>query len=125
MCSQSRNERTIVEVYIQEKPMKTDNSSSDTAAARPGSKSISSRTPSVVFALAVSACAIYAAANGPILYSTAQHLRTEQLQQENKAFCEKFNMPPGSEGFQTCVVYLSEVRRLHGDRVAAAAAGMP
>ena len=27
--------------------------------------------------------------------------------------------------FQTCVVYLSEVRRLHRDRVAAEAAGLP
>jgi hypothetical protein len=105
--------------------MKTDISSSDNAAARPSSKSIYSRTPSVVFALAVSSCAVYAAANGPILWSTAQHIKTEQLQQEDRIFCEKFNMPPGSESFRTCVVYLSEVRRLHGDRVAAEAAGVP
>src|SRR3981189_1130446 len=105
--------------------MKTDIASSDNAAAWPSSKSSSSRITSVVFALAVGACAIYAAANGPILYSTAQHLKTEQLQQEDRIFCEKFNMPPGSESFPTCVVYLSEVRRLHGDRVAAEAAGVP
>jgi hypothetical protein len=78
-----------------------------------------------VFALAVSACAVYAAANGPILWSTAQQLKIEQLQLEDRIFCEKFKMPPGSEGFQTCVVHLSEVRRLHGDRVAAEAAGIP
>jgi hypothetical protein len=105
--------------------MKTDISSSDNAAVRPSLKSFSSRIPSIVFALAVSACAIYAAANGPTLYSTAQHLKTEQLQQEDRIFCGKFNMPPGSESFRTCVVYLSEVRRLHGDRVAAETAGVP
>ena len=104
--------------------MKTDISSSDNAAVRPSLKSFSSRIPSIVFALAVSACAIYAAANGPILWSAAQHLKTEQLQQEDRMFCEKFHMPPGSEGFATCVIYLSEVRRLHGDRVAAEAAGV-
>lgn len=105
--------------------MKTDTSSSDSAAVGPSLKSFSSRIPSIVFALAVSVCAIYAAANGPILYSTAQHLKTEQLQQEDRIFCGKFNMPPGSESFRTCVVYLSEVRRLHGDRVTAEAAGVP
>ena len=105
--------------------MKTDTSSNDGAAVWSGLKSFCSRIPSIVFALAVSACAIYAAANGPTLYSTAQHLKTEQLQQEDKIFCGKFNMPPGSESFRTCVVYLSEVRRLHGDRVTAEAAGIP
>ena len=111
--------------YVREESMKADISSSDNAALRPGSKSFSSRIPSIVFVLAVSACAIYAAAYGPILYSTAQHLKTEQLQQEDRTFCGKFNMPPGSENFQTCVGYLSEVRRLHRDRVAAEAAGLP
>lgn len=105
--------------------MKTDISGSDNAVVRPSLKSFASRIPSIVFALAVSACAIYAAVNGPILYSTAQHLKTEQLQQEDRIFCGKFNMPPGSESFRTCVVYLSEVRKLHGDRVAAEAAGVP
>jgi hypothetical protein len=105
--------------------METDTSSSDSAAVGPGLKSFSSRIPAIVLALAVSAFAIYAAANGPILYSSAQRLRTEQLQQEDRMFCGKFNMPPGSESFRTCVVYLSEVRRLHGDRVAAETAGVP
>ena len=78
-----------------------------------------------MFALAVSALAVYAAANGPTLWSAAQRLKAEELQQEDRMFCEKFNMPPGSESFATCVIYLSEVRRLHGGRVAAEAAGVP
>jgi hypothetical protein len=99
-------------------------SNSKDAAAQPNSKSFTSRIPSVVFALAVSASAVYAAANGPVLWSAAQHRKAEAIQQEDRMFCEKLNMPPGSEGFPTCVVHLSEVRRLHGERVAAEAAGM-
>jgi hypothetical protein len=104
--------------------MKTDISSSKNATGRLSSQSLSSRAPAVVFALAVSVLAVYAAANGPTLWSTTQRLKTEELQREDRMFCEKFNMPPGSEGFATCVIYLSEVRRLHGDRVAAEAAGV-
>jgi hypothetical protein len=104
--------------------MKMDTASSESPAARPSSKSPSSRVPTVVFALAVSACAIYAAANGPILWRAAQQLKAEQVKQEDRMFCEKFNMPPGSESFRTCVVYLSEVRRLHGERMSAEAAGV-
>jgi len=73
----------------------------------------------------VSACAVYAAAKGPVLWSTALALKTEKLQQEDRMFCEKFHMPPGSESFPMCVAYLADVRRLHGDRVAADAAGVP
>ena len=106
--------------------MKTDTSRTDNAAARLSPKPpLSSRVPSVVLALAVSACAVYAAANGPVLWSTAQRLKTERLQQEDRMFCEKFHMPPGSESFPTCVAVLAEVRSLHGDRVAADAAGVP
>src|SRR5689334_25428468 len=104
MFSQSRNDRQRFNgACLQEKSMKTDISNSESAATRPSSKLVSSRIPSAVLALAVSAGAIYAAANGPVLYSTAQHLRTEQVQKEDRTFCEKFNMPPGSERFPTCV----------------------
>jgi hypothetical protein len=99
-------------------------SRSENAAARPGSKSLSSRIPSVAFALAVSACAVYAAANGPVLWSAAQHVKAETIRQEDRMFCEKFNMPAESESFPTCVAHLSEVRRLHGERVAAEAVGV-
>jgi hypothetical protein len=105
--------------------MKTDTSSGDNATARPRSQSLPSRVPAIVFATAVGACAIYAAANGPTLWSTAARLRTEQLQQEDKMFCERFRMPPGSESFAACVVHLTEIRTRHGNRLAAEAAGVP
>jgi hypothetical protein len=113
------------EAYIQEESMRTDTLSNDSAAVGSSLKSFASRIPSIVFALAVGACAIYAAATGPILYSAAQQLKTEQIQQEDRIICDKFNMPSGSESFRICVGYLSEVRRLHGERVAAEAAGLP
>ncbi|MBR0775054.1 hypothetical protein JQ625_09430 [Bradyrhizobium diazoefficiens] len=104
--------------------MPTDISRNYNADARPSSKPRFSSF-SVVFALAVSACAVYAAANGPALWSNAQQLKTERIQQEDRMFCERFRMPPGSESFPMCVASLAEVRSLHGDRVAAAAAGVP
>jgi hypothetical protein len=100
--------------------MRTDILSSDNMATRPRSSQI----PSVVFALAVSAGAIYAAAHGPTLWRAAQEVKAEQIKQEDRMFCKNFNMPPDSESFATCVGYLSEIRRLHGDRLAAEAAGV-
>jgi hypothetical protein len=104
--------------------MKADISSSDNAAVRPRLQPLSSRAPAIVFATAVSACAIYAAAVGPTLWSTEERLKVEQLQLEDKMFCERFRMPPGGESFATCVAYLTEIRRRHGDRLAAEAAGV-
>lgn len=100
--------------------MKTDILNSDNMTT----KSRSSQVPSVVFALAVSAGAIYAAAYGPSLWRGAQELKAEQIKQEDRMFCKNFHMPPDSENFATCVGYLSEIRRLHGDRLAAEAAGV-
>ena len=105
--------------------MRTEISIGDKAASGLSAKVISSQIPAIVFALAVSAGAIYAAANGPAVYSTGQRFRAEQIQEEDRKFCEKFQMPPDSGSFPTCVAYLSEIRRLHGERVLAEAAGMP
>lgn len=104
--------------------MMADISGSGNAANRPGPKSTVSRIPSVVFALMVSACAIYAAAQGPTLWRAAHQLKAEQIEHENEVFCETFHMPPGSEKFTICVSHLAEIRRLHGERVAAEAAGI-
>jgi len=104
--------------------MMADISGSGNAANRPGPKSTDSRIPSVVFALIVSACAIYAAAHGPTLLRAAHHLKAEQIKHEDEVFCEAFHMPPGSESFTTCVSHLAEIRRLHGQRVGAEAAGI-
>ena len=115
--------------------MKTAISSSPNSADPPRLQSLTSRIPGIVFALGVSACAVFAAANGPALWSGAEQGSTqrssspnerkaEQVQQENKLYCERFRMPPGGESFATCVGLLSEIRKLQGDRLAAEAAGV-
>jgi hypothetical protein len=102
--------------------MNTDTSSGDRAAMRPSL--IASRILSFVVALGVSACAIYAIAQGPVSWRAAQQLKTEQIKQEDETFCKKFYVPPGSENFANCVSDLAEIRRLHGARVTAEAAGV-
>jgi hypothetical protein len=104
--------------------MTTGISGNANSAEPPRQQSLTSRIPGIVFALGVSACAVFAAANGPVLWSGAEQRKAEQVQQENKLFCERFRMPPGGETFATCVGLLSEVRKLHGDRLAAEAAGV-
>ena len=77
--------------------MKTDISSNGNSVGLARSQSFTSRMLGIVFAVGVSACAVYAAANGPALWSGAQQRKAEQVQQENEMFCERFRMPPGGE----------------------------
>jgi len=104
--------------------MKTTISGRADAAGAPRVQSFAARLPAIAFAIGVSACAVFAAANGPVLWSAAEQRKAEQVQQENKSFCERFRMPLGGESFPTCVGLLSEIRKLHGDRLAAEAAGV-
>jgi len=104
--------------------MKTDVSSSANSADLPRLQSFTSRISGIVFALGVSACAVFAAANGPVLWSGAELRKAEQVKQENRLFCERLGMPPGGETFATCIGVLSDVRKSHGERLAAEAAGV-
>jgi hypothetical protein len=79
---------------------------------------------SIAFLAAVTAFAIWAIVFAPTMWRAAERLKAEQVDQEDRIFCEKFRMPPGSESFAACVTYLTEVRRRHGDRIAAEAAGI-
>jgi hypothetical protein len=78
----------------------------------------------IAFIAAVSAFAVWAIVFAPTMWRAAERLKAEQVDQENGIFCEKFRMPPGNESFATCVMYLTEVRRRQGDRIAAEAAGI-
>ena len=80
--------------------------------------------PAIALATAICAFAIYAVVEAPATWRAAQRFKAEQIQQEDQMFCERFRMPPGSEGFATCVVYLTDIKRRHGDRLAAEAAGI-
>jgi hypothetical protein len=101
------------------KPMNADISESKNAATgarRP-------KTPVIVLAATMSALAIYAIVSAPAMWRSAERFRAELSQQEDRAYCAKFRMPPGGESFAICAADLAEIRRLHGNRLAAEAAG--
>jgi hypothetical protein len=76
------------------------------------------------FASAVCVFAVWAIFFAPTRWRAAEQLKAEQIDQENRALCAKFRMPPGAEQFATCVAHLTEVRQRHGNRIASEAAGM-
>jgi hypothetical protein len=81
--------------------------------------------PGFALGVAATGLAIYAIIEAPAMWRTAERLKAEQIQQEDRAHCEKFRMLPASEDFVACVADLKEIRRLHRDRSLAEAAGMP
>jgi hypothetical protein len=81
------------------------------------------KAPVIVLAATISALAIYAIVSAPVLWRSAERFRAELSQREDQTYCEKFRMPPGSESFAICAADLAEIRRLHGNRLAAEAAG--
>jgi hypothetical protein len=78
----------------------------------------------IALGIAVSSLALYALVSAPAALRTAERVKAEQIRQEDREYCEKFKMPPGSEGFATCVVDLTALRRRHHDRFVAEAAGI-
>ena len=74
--------------------------------------------------MAASALAVYALIYAPEMRRTAERLKAEQIQQEDREYCEKFRMPPGSDNFAACVADLTEIRRRQHERSVADAAGM-
>jgi hypothetical protein len=100
--------------------MNTDISETGDAAPRP----LQSWVPLVALGAVVGALAIYAIVEAPARWRTAEQFKADQIQEEDRTYCEKFRMPPGSETFATCVADLMEIRRRHGQRFAAEAAGL-
>lgn len=80
--------------------------------------------PAIVLALAIGSLAVYATVSAPAALRAAERVKAEQIRLEDREYCEKFRMPPGSEAFATCVTDLTELRRRHRDRVVAEAAGV-
>jgi len=72
----------------------------------------------------MSALAILLIAHAPTMRAAAERLKAEQTDEENRMFCQKFHMASDTESFATCVGYLTEIRRRHGERLAAEAAGI-
>jgi len=104
--------------------MNTSMSDNDNTSAGPRSRTVWSWTPAIVFGTAVIALAIHATVYAPAMWRTAELLKAEQIDQENRTFCEKFGMPHGSERFAACQASLGEIRQWHADRLAAEAAGI-
>ncbi|MBR0696927.1 hypothetical protein [Bradyrhizobium lablabi] len=80
--------------------------------------------PGITVGVAVSALAVHALIEAPAMRRTAERLRAEQIQQEDREYCTKFQMPPGNENFAACVTDLAEIRRRQRERSAAETAGV-
>lgn len=89
-----------------------------------GSSILTRWIPRVVAAL-VAALAVYAAAAGPEAIRNAQRVTAEQIQQEDREYCTRLNMAPGTERFAACAADLAEIRRRQHNRALAYAAGIP
>ena len=83
-----------------------------------------SPAPVIALGIAVGALALYAVCTAPATLQAAQRANAAQVQQENRAHCEKFGMPPGSEGFASCMTDLTGIRQRQRDRFGAEAAGI-
>ena len=104
----------------EEEPMKASVSEgSDTTAGSGGSRSWA-----IVLAVAICSLGLYAIVSGPAEFRASERARAEQIALEDREFCARFRMPPGSEGFATCAADLTELRRRHRGRVIAEASGM-
>jgi hypothetical protein len=58
--------------------------------------------------------------NGPrVSARNSEQFKAEQIEQENRALCERLGTPRGSEWFVACAGVLSDVRRRQAERFAA------
>jgi hypothetical protein len=80
--------------------------------------------PLVALGTTVITVVCHALLYGPEMRARAEQLKAEQIDQENRALCEKLGMPHGSDRLAACAGILSEVRRLHEERLAIETAGI-
>jgi hypothetical protein len=73
--------------------------------------------PAAAYLATVSGTAIYMFVNGPAIRAAVESYKAEQIDQENTQFCQKFNMPRGTDVFATCVTYLMDIRKREAERV--------
>lgn len=94
------------------------------AGAHADARSVWSWIPIVVVAAAVGVSALHAILYGPAIRERAEQLKAAQIDQENRALCEKLGMPHGSDRFSACAGVLSEARQREAERIAIEAAGI-
>lgn len=73
-------------------------------------------TAAVAVAVGVSV-AIFILINGPKLRAAIENERAAAIEQEDRAFCAKFALTPGTNAFVTCANELSRIRWLHEQRL--------
>jgi hypothetical protein len=56
-------------------------------------------------------------ADGPEMAKRAERERSQQIEQENLAFCEKFGIYRNTTWFADCAKGLTEVRSRHAERI--------
>jgi hypothetical protein len=109
-------------VNHEEEPMNANISEGKNVTADP--RRPESWGPVIALGILVGSLGLYAVFSAPAALQAAERARAAEIQQETRAHCEKFQMPPGSEGFASCAADLTEIRRRHRDRFAAEAAGI-
>lgn len=62
--------------------------------------------------------------NGPAMRAAADRHDAEQIDRENRVYCERFGMAHGTERFAACAGDLAEIRRLHTERINESARGL-
>lgn len=62
--------------------------------------------------------------NGPQLRARAEAQKAQEIDQENRAFCGKFGMGPGTSGYAECAANLMQVRERHEGRIASELVGL-
>lgn len=89
--------------------------------ARHELRMIRSWAPIIALGIAVGLFAIHAIVFGPTMWAAAERLRAEQIDQENRLFCDKLGMNLSAEAFATCASLLADIRRRQTNRLSAEA----
>lgn len=59
----------------------------------------------------------YVVINEPEMRAAAERQKAEAIERENRAFCHKFRVGPGTGGYATCADELMQIRRQHEERI--------
>ncbi len=90
-----------------------------------GSVDLQAATPGIALGLIIASLAVYATLNAPEEIRSADRLRDEQVQREDRDHCEKFQALSGSDLIASCLADLTKIRRNQRDRLRAEAALIP
>ena len=90
-----------------------------------GGVDLQAATPGIALGLIIASLAVYATLNAPGEIRSADHLRDEQVQREDREHCEKFQPVSGGDLRAACLADLTSIRRNQRDRLRAEAALIP